>query len=143
MSDEMEGQAVNVNSKSSLEFAHAMLDEKFLKHKNITLQIKASVTQKQQNAMHLYCARVAQTLNAAGITVRMLIESMRSGVELSHTKDTIKTLMYKPVLKAMTGKGSTTQQNTVEPQEVEQVISKHLIEKWGLTPPQWPSKDND
>jgi phage gp16-like protein len=65
---------------------------------------------------------------------------MRAGVEIPWTKDTVKQQLYKPILKALTLKTSTTEQSTVEPTEVVEILSKFLVDRVGVPAPEWPSR---
>ena len=49
-------------------------------------------------------------------------------------------LMAMKKMKAIENKDSTKDQSTVEPQRVQEVISKFLAERFGLSAPEWPSK---
>ena len=52
----------------------------------------------------------------------------------------MKQSLYKPLLKAMSGKNSTTEQNTVEPSAVAETIARHMGQKFGVVLPEWPKR---
>lgn len=95
------------------------------------------ITQKQFSALHVWCDMVADTLNDAGLDQRVVL---KPEVAIDWTKDSVKKCLYKPLLEAMTGKVSTTQQDTVEPSAVANTMARHLGEKFGVTLPEWPKR---
>ena len=100
---------------------------------------QSHVTQKQFSAMHVWCDQVAEQLNNAGLDMRVVI---KNEISLDWDKDSVKRLLYKPVLEAMTGKTSTTQQDTIEPSKVAETIARHIAEKHSCVLPFWPSREH-
>ena len=103
----------------------------------VTVGGDAPITGKQFSALHVWCQFVADVLNAAGLDQRVIL---KPGVPIDWTKDSVKQNLYKPLLEAMTGKKSTTEQNTVEPSEVAETLARHLGQKWGVVLPEWPKR---
>ena len=96
-----------------------------------------TITSKQFNALHVFCERVADQLNEAGLDQRIVL---KPSVAIDWSKDSVKQYLFKPLLEAMTGKTSTTDQDTVEPSKVADTMARHLGEKFGITLPEWPKR---
>ena len=96
-----------------------------------------TITSKQFNALHVWCEMVAESLNAAGLDQRIVL---KPSVAIDWSKDSVKQYLFKPLLEAMTGKTSTTDQDTVEPSKVADTMARHLGEKFGITLPEWPKR---
>ena len=98
---------------------------------------ESHITQAQFSAMHVWCGQVADQLNACGLDIRLVI---KPDISIDWDKDSVKRLLYKPVLKAMTGKTSTTEQNTVQPSAVAETIARHIAERFDIPLPMWPDR---
>lgn len=98
-----------------------------------------SRTLTQNRALHKYCELLAGVLNDAGFEQRKVIEGMKAGFDLPWSKESVKEWLYRPVMQAMTDKRSTTELDTVEPSKICDVLGRHLAEKYGITPPPFPS----
>ena len=98
---------------------------------------ESHITQKQFNALHVWCSEVAEVLNDAGLDQRVVL---KPGVAIDWDKDSVKEKLYKPLLEALTGKQSTTEQDTLEPNNVANHLARHLGEKFGVTLPEWPKR---
>lgn len=98
----------------------------------------SGMTKAQRGALHVWCKMVAELLNHEGLYHEY--KSPVKGVEMQSewTMYMIKDLMYKPVLKALSGKQSTEDQSTVEPSQVAEVILRSFGAK-GVVLPEWPS----
>jgi len=99
---------------------------------------KKGYSSKQRGALHVWCSMLADTLNESGRYRVILSPINRREIESPWCMDTVKQDVYKPVLKALTGKTSTEHQTSVNPSDVAQVISKHFGDD-GLICPPWPS----
>lgn len=95
-------------------------------------------TPTQRKALHLWCENVAVALNDAGYDIKKVME-VRT-MDIPWTKTSVKELLYKTTLAAMTGKDSTEAMTTVETSEVCEVLHRHLAEKFGINVP-WPSNE--
>lgn len=124
-------------------FCSRLKDDMWHSGKPITLAIRDDEkprTPAQNNALHKFCAMLAETLNDAGLDMRAVI---KQDVDIPWTRDTVKDHLWRPIQKAMTGKQSTTEVTTVEPSEIHRVLARHLGEKLGVTCPPWPSRFGD
>ena len=92
-------------------------------------------TDLQNRSLHLYCEMLAEALNDAGLDMKTVL---KPEVDIPWTKESVKEHLYKPILKVMLDKDSTTEMDTVNPSEVYQVLDRHLAEKFGITV-EWPS----
>ena len=103
----------------------------------VTVGGESPITERQFGALHVWCQQVADVLNAAGFDQRIVL---KPEVAIDWTKESVKQSLYKPLLKAMSGKSSTTEQNTVEPSAVAETIARHLGQKFGVVLPEWPKR---
>lgn len=90
----------------------------------------------QNKALHLLFTHIAETLNDAGMDMRA---TLKPGIEIPWDGKMIKEYIWKPILKAKTGKDSTTQMNTKDIDSIFDIINRTLAEK-GLHVP-FPSID--
>jgi len=137
----MDGLTHTVNDERSRDALIKSIRDDHDKHGYSVYSVKHGVSKAQFNALHVYCGLCAETLNAHGIDVKKLVEAMKEGFSIAHTKDTFKQMVYKPILAALTDKVSTKEQSTVDPQRVQEVISKFFGERFGIKAPDWPSKN--
>ena len=93
-------------------------------------------TSAQNRALHLYLTQLADALNEAGLEMRVVL---KPEVEIPWNCMSAKEHLWKPVLKAMQNKDSTTEMTTVDPTEIKRVIDRHLAERFGFVSPDWPS----
>jgi hypothetical protein len=68
--------------------------------------IKSTRTLQQNASLHLFCEQLAQVLNESGQDMRTFI---REDIDISWTGYNVKTYIWKPLQKLLTGKKSTTQ----------------------------------
>jgi len=95
-----------------------------------------TITEKQFKALHVWCREVADYLNECGMDMKKVL---KPEVSIDWTTWSVKEYLYKPILKAMSGKESTKDQDTVEPSKVADTIARHLADK-ELVLPLWPDK---
>lgn len=96
-------------------------------------------TQQQNAALHLWLTQVAETLNDAGYSV---METLRHDAEIPWTQHRAKELLWRPVQEAMTGEQSTAECGKLDYSLIEEVISRHLSSRLGVTLPPFPSVNN-
>ncbi len=88
-------------------------------------------TDQQRKAIQKYCSQVADTLNDAGLDMRVVL---KPEVEIPWTMDSVKDHMWKGIQEAMFDKASTTQLETGEVTKVYEVMNRHLA-KHGVSVP--------
>ena len=98
---------------------------------------ESHISQKQVNALNLWCRQVAEYLCQCGLDMKEIVS-----VEIPATEHLVKENLYKPVLESMTGKKSTMEQSTTQPSEVAEVLARHFAQKHGVTLPFWPSREH-
>lgn len=103
----------------------------------MTLQAPTTRTAKQNASFHLYCTMLAQELNERGLEMNILLEKW---IDVPWSKDTVKSLLWKPILDVYSSKKSTTKMTTKETQEIFEILNRHLGEKFGVHVP-WPSQE--
>ena len=90
------------------------------------VQIKTGQrTTRQRNAMEVYFRLVAEDLAASGFNMKQVCT-----LPITPTQENVKSNIWKPVQKAVTGKTSTTQLERDEVSEVYMHVSKALAEKF-------------
>lgn len=94
-------------------------------------------TPAQRRSLHKWCDMVANTLNDAGLDMRVVLKPT---VAINWSRHAVKENLYKPILLAMSGKESTEDQSTIEPTAVVDYLTRHLGEKFGVTLPAWPDR---
>lgn len=90
----------------------------------------------QNKSLHLYCTLLANALNDAGLDMK---KTLKSEIEIPWTCENVKNHLYKPILKALTGKDSTIDMDTKDPSIVYEILNRFMGEKHGITV-QWPDR---
>lgn len=91
-----------------------------------------NLTIPQRNALHLWFRQIANELNAAGWDMR---KTLKPGVEIPWTEDSVKTHIFKEVMKVMFDKESTNDLTTGEVSQVYEVVDRHLSQSTGVHVP--------
>ena len=87
-------------------------------------------TEKQNNSLHLAFSLLAKALNAAGLDMRKVL---KQEVMIPWETESVKEYLFKPIIKAMYNKTSTTQLDKVkEIDEAWDVLMRHFGEKHHL-----------
>ena len=87
-------------------------------------------TSVQNAALHKGFQLLAESLNDAGLDMKKVFEVKT--VSIPWTKESVKEVLFRPIMSAMTEKGSTTELNTVEVSDVWLVLMRHLGENFGI-----------
>ena len=87
-------------------------------------------THQQNNALHKGFQLLAEALNDAGYEMKAVLAVKE--VDVPWTKESVKEVLFRPIMSAMTEKGSTTELNTVEVSDVWLVLMRHLGENFGI-----------
>lgn len=97
-------------------------------------------TAAQRNSLHLWLRQVADLLNAAGYDMVLFLETLGAeDTTVSCSMEALKERFWKVLLKHLEGKDSTEQHSTADVNEVYQEACVILSERFGITPPAWPS----
>ena len=92
----------------------------------------ATRSDRQNNAMHLWFRQIAEQLNDAGYWVR---HPFSDSFEIPFTEVLVKEMLYKPTVKAMFNKGTTTKLTPSELSEAAEVLVRWLSEHKGVYVP--------
>ena len=104
-------------------------------------EIPRTRTERQNSALHLFLTQLADTLNAAGYTVNLVLQKK---VDLDWTLNSAKELLWRPAMQALTGKTSTTEMDKLEDiNSVYDHLNRHISERFGIEVPPWPSDGDD
>ena len=103
----------------------------------IVKKVVKTRTSLQNASLHKWMSLLADALNLSGQDMR---KTIRQDIDISWTEYNIKEYLFKPMMKAMYGKESTTQLSTVEIQKVYELVDKTIAERTGVTIP-WPNID--
>jgi len=106
---------------------------------DITIEKETKKRTSQQNrALHKYFELLAEELNDAGLDVK---EVLKPSVDIEWTGELIKEYIWRPVQFAQLKKKSTTQLTTSEIDQIYEIITRHLGQKFGLFV-EFPHEDN-
>lgn len=89
-------------------------------------------TGKQNDAIHAYCREVARVMAASGYDMKTVI---KEGVPIDPTMYLIKDYMWRPIQIAVTGVESTRKINPMEVNEIYEVLSRLLVERFSVDVP--------
>ena len=73
---------------------------------------------------------LADSLNESGQDMR---KTLKPEIEIPWTMESIKNLMFKPIIKAMFGVDSTKELNTKQISEAYEVLNRHTASKLGVS----------
>lgn len=98
-------------------------------------------TNQQNKALHHDCRMIADKLNDAGLDMRQVL---KPNVDIPWTTESVKEYIFKPIMKAMYNKDSTTDldKSNQEIEKIHDTIMRHLGEKFGIEDHEFPSEDN-
>lgn len=94
-------------------------------------------TLKQNSALHLYYTHLAETLNGAGLDMRLVL---KPEIDIPWTPETVKEHLWRPIQKGFLGIESTTDLTTKNIDMVYDVLNRHLGQKFGVSVP-FPSEE--
>lgn len=92
-------------------------------------------TLQQNKSIHLWCSQIATALNANNMYIKDTIKT-----EVSWSMDTVKEILFKPIVKALYNKDSTTK---LDKNEFEKIIDTLtlIFANRGVTLPAFPNRD--
>ena len=95
-------------------------------------------TGKQNNALWLWLTQFATELNSAGLDMRKVL---KEAVMINWNKNTLHDYVLIPILKALTGKDSTTKIDKVNDLDIVwDTLNKHFSEKHNFQIPKFPEE---
>lgn len=97
-------------------------------------------TLQQNNSLHLYLQLLSEALNNAGLDIR---RTLKEDFEIPWTPELAKQYLWKPLQNAMLEKESTTQLTRKEVNQVYEVLTKHLSERFGLEAVEFPHLESN
>ena len=98
--------------------------------------IKPQRTLKQNRSLHLALTMLSDQLNLAGLDVKKVIK-----VDIPWTPATAKEYLFRPIMKAMLNKESTTELNTKQVSDIWELLLRELGEKVGIEYIPFPSEE--
>lgn len=98
-------------------------------------------TISQNNALHKYLEMVALELQNQGQTMQDVVKKV-DFIEIVPTKDSVKSVLWKPIQEVTLGKRSSTELSTSEVNSVYEILSMFLAKQFGISVP-FPSHDYD
>lgn len=127
-----------INSSQSKELFMQQIEKLYDEHKYLRVSVKTGKqrTDTQNNALHLYLSLLSTELNDAGLDMKQVL---KPEVDIPWTTDNAKDYLWRPIQKALTRKESTTKPSTKEYPYIYDVLSRHMIDKFGVYVP-WPCK---
>ena len=99
---------------------------------------KEKRTSQQNRALHKWLASVAETLNDAGLD---MVRTLKPGVDIPWTQESVKSHLWKPVQEAMFNDDSTAEMDTKAYNQVRETLTRHAAAKLGVTLPPWMQKE--
>lgn len=128
-----------VNNAESAEFFNSAVLQAVLAGKTITYSIEVDKrSTKQQAALEIWCRGIAEALNDGGLSMQKVLEA--KSVDIEWTGETVKSVLFRPILKAIAEVSSTADAGTKDYDVVRQTLTRHLGENLGVTCPPWPSR---
>lgn len=129
------------NSDKSLLLAIKELQDSYESAKYVSVKIDTGRqrTSQQRKAIEVFCRNLAEVLNDSGMDMQAVFSVKEVSVPWS--QDTVKDVLFRPIMKAMFDIDSTADLERADCSRVHAVLCKNLSEKLGVTCPEWPSKE--
>lgn len=136
----MKESEIIINSTHSKELFILQMSKLYDEHKYLRVTIKTGKqrTGLQNRSLHLYLTMLAEGLNDAGLDMK---KTLKPDIDIPWTIENAKEFLWKPIQKALTKKDSTTKPTTKEYVYIYEVLSRHLVDKFGINIP-WPRKED-
>ena len=93
-------------------------------------------TTTQNSALHMYCDNLAKQLNDAGLDMR---KTFTPEMDIPWSMGNVKEHLFKPIMKAATGKESTVDLTTTEMIKVYEVLNRFMGQKHNIYT-EWPNR---
>jgi hypothetical protein len=135
----MSGEHWVINSDYKLDNVKRHIEQAYEKDKFLTITCVTGKkrTNKQNNALHLWCEQLATVLNDRQLDLKVMLDHHPT---IDWNRDAVKNFLWKPVQKAQAGVDSTTKAKTSDYPAVYDILNKYLAEKYGVHVP-WPQHD--
>ena len=128
-----EGHMWFVDHQSKLDFFIEFAKLAFKNGEHHVYSIKPfNRTDRQNNALHLWFRQMSEQLNDAGYSNK---HPFNDEVEIPFTEGLVKEMLYKPIVKAMYDKTSTTKLSGSELSKAAEVLIRWLSEHKGIYVP--------
>lgn len=95
-------------------------------------------TPQQNKSLHKYFTMLANELNDSGQDMR---KTLKPDIEIPWGTESIKEMMFKPIIKAMFNVDSTTDLDTKQISEAYEVLNRHTASKLGVSV-DWPHEED-
>ena len=131
--DKYMGNSWVIDNKDKAEFFKNFIDDQL--EQGVTMVYTLSVgsrTQRQNNALHLWFRQVAEMLNDSG---QEFIHPLVPTMDIPWTEYLVKEAVYKPVIKKMYEKKSTTGLSAKQLSEAAETLSRWLAQEFGIYAP--------
>lgn len=108
----------------------------------ITIErVYAKRSPRQNRALHLYLAQVAEALDREGHTVQDIVKQIKKA-EIHPTQSILKEIVWRPLQEIILGKESTTELGKLDVDKVYEVFNKWLGQSFEIHIP-FPSYDSE
>ena len=136
----MKNNEIIINSNHSKELFLKQMEKLYDEHKYLRVALKTGKqrTFTQNAALHVYLQLLADELNEAGLDMK---KTLKAEVDIPWNMQLCKDFLWRPIQKALTEKKSTTKPTTKDYIYIYEVLSRHLVDRFGINVP-WPNKDN-
>lgn len=91
-------------------------------------------TELQNNALHLYFEMIAKELQNQGQTMQNVVKKF-DFCEITPTKQSVKDIIWRPIMETVVSKKSTTELTKHEVTEVYEIVSMFLSKQFGISIP--------
>ena len=124
------------NSVATLSHALSEIDKEWHECHYLEITIKRKARQRtnqQRKSIEVFCRELANALNDAGLDQRVVLKSMREGVEIPWRQESVKDILWRGIQEHAVGKKSTTQLTTMEVSKVYDILNRWTGETFGVS----------
>ena len=120
-----------INSAHSKELFIRQMSKLYDDHKylRVTMKTGKQRTGLQNRSLHLYLGMLAEALNDAGFDMK---KTLKPEVAIPWTQGNAKEYLWRPIQKVLTKKDSTTKPTTKDYVYIYEVLSRHMVDKFGV-----------
>jgi hypothetical protein len=130
------------NSDLELERIIRDMRKDYAEHRHLMIDWETGKqrTKKQNSALHVFCALLADLLNASGLDRRKVL---KPEIEIPWDLKSVKEDLWRPIQEAVIHKESTTEADRTEYTRVYDVLAHHMATKLNVQIPDWPTKQHN